>query len=101
MPPLPLGEGAKREPDRAKPQEKGEGFKIRRNLGPSPGAPARWLSRRPLPEGEGNPVLLNRDLLYVPQRAGSLIQDVIGLRMHRVNEAAGLAAAQTGLRPAE
>src|SRR5438046_10765830 len=25
------------------------------NLVPSPGAPARWLSRRPLPEGEGLP----------------------------------------------
>ena len=38
--PLPLGEGAKREPDRAKPKEQGEGLTICRDLRPSPGAPA-------------------------------------------------------------
>src|ERR1051326_1533120 len=43
------GEGqAKREPDRAKPEEKS-----RQILRPSPGAAARWLSRHPLPAGEG------------------------------------------------
>ena len=33
--PLSLGEGAKREPDRAKPQEKVKGLRIRGNLNPS------------------------------------------------------------------
>src|SRR5438309_3994420 len=31
----------------------GEGLRIWKDLKPSPGAPARWLSRRPLPVGEG------------------------------------------------
>src|SRR5437867_12208842 len=31
----------------------GEGLRIWKDLKPSPGAPARWLSRLPLPVGEG------------------------------------------------
>src|SRR6058998_3856937 len=34
----------------------GEGEKSEQILKPSPGEPARWLSPRPLPEGEGSPV---------------------------------------------
>ena len=55
--PLPPGEGgrAKREPDRAKPQERpGEGSRDDISAyEPSPGASARWLSRPPSPAGRG------------------------------------------------
>src|SRR5262249_55816178 len=45
--------------------------------------------------------LLNRDLLDVPQRAGSFVEEVVGLGVHRVDQAAGLATAQARLRPTE
>jgi GT2 family glycosyltransferase len=44
----------------------GEGEKSEQILKPSPGEPARWLSRRPLPEGEGSPV---KELLTTAYRA--------------------------------
>jgi hypothetical protein len=45
--PLPLGEADARQRGGC------EGLRICADLQPSPGASARWLSRRPLPEGEG------------------------------------------------
>ena len=53
-----MGEGrapAKREPDRAKHQEKGARVRARRTNGLAfePGASARWLSRPPSPGGRG------------------------------------------------
>src|SRR6266699_4167878 len=38
---------------RARCEAAGEGLEICQTLRPSPGAPARWLSRRPLPKREG------------------------------------------------
>src|SRR5437016_11203911 len=51
---LPLGEGAKREPDRAKPQEMMRVPGLAKSCALTRRA-SRWLSRRPLPEGEGLP----------------------------------------------
>src|SRR5206468_4605778 len=53
-PPSPSGRG------------QGEGLKICEDLRPSPGAPARWLSRRPLPEPQAN-------RCYLPVQASILI----------------------------
>src|SRR5438552_3452415 len=41
--------------------------------------------------------LLDRNLLNVPLRARSLVNNIVGLGVYRVDEAAGLAAAQAGL----
>ncbi len=45
--PSPFGRGRRVE------DAPGEGLRSGQVLQPSPGAPARWLSRRPLPQGEG------------------------------------------------
>ena len=45
--PSPFGRGRRVE------DAPGEGLRSGQILQPSPGAPARWLSRRPLPQGEG------------------------------------------------
>src|ERR1051326_522973 len=49
---------------------------------------------------ESTKTLLDRDLFYIPLRAGSLVQDVVGLGVQRVDQTARLAAAQAGLGPA-
>src|SRR5438105_1328389 len=51
--------------------------------------------------GVSRGALFDRDLLHVPQGARALVEDVVALGMHGVNEAAGLSAAQARLRPAE
>ena len=45
--------------------------------------------------------LLNRDLLDVPFRAGTAIQHIVRLGVELVDDAAGLAHAHAGLRPAQ
>src|SRR5438093_11933599 len=54
----PSGRGREARARQGEASRKCEGFKIRIELRPSPGAPACWLSRRPLPAGEGLLLLL-------------------------------------------
>ena len=51
-PPSPSGRGREARARQGEASRKCEGLKIRIELRPSPGAPACWLSRRPLPAGE-------------------------------------------------
>src|SRR3569833_2863623 len=49
----------------------------------------------------GHSSLIERDLLHIPQRAGALVEHGVAFGMQRVDQAAGLALAQAGLRPAQ
>src|SRR5947207_15643460 len=51
----PSGRGREARARQGEASRKCEGLKIRIELKPSPGAPACWLSRRPLPRGEAEP----------------------------------------------
>src|SRR5882762_4509881 len=77
-------------------------FPIRRLLGSNPsrrGAIVRWLERqgRALP----NFSLLNSYLFHRPGGAVAFVDDIVGLGVKHMDQAATLAVTQAGLRPAE